>query len=192
MSQTEGGGRYERSPGGLVIAMVVTVAAVVAFVVFRSLLSTDVEVEPESVDYLEKVKQAQDAGLSPVYPATLPGGWQATGAEVTPGQPPGFGLTLLTADEKFLGVRQEDDSVDDLLKEYVVEETEEGDAFEVSGSVAPTWHTYSDTGGDLAYVAEVDDLTVLVYGSASRADIEQLVESLTARPLSAPPPSRSG
>ena len=73
MSQTEGGGRYDRSAGGLVIAMVVTVAAVVAFVVFRSLLSTDVEIEPDTVDYLEKVQQAQDAGLSPVYPATLPG-----------------------------------------------------------------------------------------------------------------------
>ena len=186
MSQTEGGGRYQRSAGGLIIAMVVTVAAVVAFVVFRSLLGTDVEVEPESVDYLEKVRQAQGAGLSPVYPPTLPGGWQATGAEVTPGQPPGFGLTLLTADEKFLGVRQDHDSVDDLLEEYVVEETDEGDPFEVTGSVAPTWDTYSDTGGDLAYVAEVDDLTVLVYGSADRADIERLVESLTTRLLPTP------
>ena len=110
---------------------------------------------------------------------------------MTPGQPPGFGLTLLTADEKFLGVRQENDSVDDLLEEYVVENTDEGDPFEVSGSVASTWDTYSDTGGDLAYVAEVDDLTMLVYGSASRADIEKLVESLTTRPLSTPAPTPS-
>jgi hypothetical protein len=189
VSQTEGGGRYERSAGGLIIAMVVTVAAVTAFVVFRSLISTDVEVEPDSVDYLEKVVQAQDAGLAPVYPPTLPEGWQATGAEVTPGERPGFGLTLLTADEKFVGVRQSDDSVEDLLEEYVVEDTDEGDPFEVTGSVASSWETYSDTGGDIAYVAEVDDLTVMVYGSAGAADIERLVESLTTRPLSTPSPS---
>jgi hypothetical protein len=172
-----------------VVAMVVTVVAVVALVLLRSLISADVEIEPENVDYLEKVEQAQDAGLEPVYPPALPEGWQATGAEVTPGQPPGFGLTLLTGDEKFVGLRQENDSIDDLLDEYVDDGTDEGDPFEVTGSVAPTWETYSDTGGDLAYVAEVGETIVLVYGSADRADIEELVGSLTTRPLPTSAPS---
>ena len=51
----------------------------------------------------------------------MPDGWQATGAEVTPGDPPGFGLTFLTDDDKFVGVRQENDATDDLLEEYVDE-----------------------------------------------------------------------
>ncbi|MDQ4052511.1 MAG: DUF4245 domain-containing protein [Actinomycetota bacterium] len=189
MSQTEGGGRYERSASGLIIAMVVTVAAVIVLVVIRDLISSDLEVEPEAVDYLEKVEQAQDAGLEPAYPPTLPEGWQATGAEVTPGQLPGFGLSLLTDDEKYVGVRQEADSVDDLLEEYVGEATDEGGPFAVTGSVATTWATYSDTGGDLAYAAEVGETTVLVYGSADRSDIEQVVGSLTTRPLRSPSPS---
>ena len=154
MSKTDGGGRYQRSTNGLLVAMVVTVG-VVAFVVLRTLLSADLEVELEEVDYLEKVAQAQGAGLEPVYPPGLPDGWRATGAEVTPGQPPGFGLSLLTDDDEFVGVRQEDDEVDDLLEEYVVERTDEGEPFEVTGSVAPTWDTYRDDGGDLAYAAEV-------------------------------------
>ena len=189
MSQTESGGRYERSASGLLIAMVVTVVAVGAFVVLRSLLSTDVEIEPDNVDYLEKVEQAQGAGLEPVYPPAIPEGWQATGAEVTPGDPSGFGLTFLTADDKFVGLRQEDDGLDDLLEEYVDESTDEGDLFEVTGSVASTWETYSDEGGDLAYAAEVGGVTVLVYGSADRGDIEQLVGSLTTRPLPTSTPS---
>lgn len=190
VSQTESGGRYQRSPGGLVIAMVVTVAVVIGLVLVRSWLSADVEIEPADVDYLEKVEQAQDAGLEPVYPPTLPEGWQATGAEVTPGQPPGFGLALLTDDESFVGVRQANDSVDDLLEKYVVEETDEGESYQVTGSVAPTWETYSDDRGDLAYVAEVGETTVLVYGSAGRSDIEGLVASLTTRPLATPSPSQ--
>jgi hypothetical protein len=172
-----------------VVAMVVTVVAVVAFILLRSLISADVEIEPENVDYLEKVEQAQGAGVEPVYPPALPEGWQATGAELTPGQPPGFGLTLLTDDEKFVGLRQENDSTDDLLDEYVDDGADEGDPFEVTGSVAPTWETYSDTGGDLAYAAEVGDTIVLVYGSADRADIEALVGSLTTRPLPTSAPS---
>ena len=190
MSQTEGSPRYDRSAGGLVVAMVVTVAVVIALVVFRDLISDDVEVEPAAVDYLEKVEQAQDAGLAPAYLPSLPEGWIATGAEVTPGEPPGFGLSLLTDDEKYVGVRQEADSVDDLLEEYVVEETDEGEPVEVTGSIASTWETYSDTGGDLAYAAEVGETTVIVYGSAGRADIERVVGSLTTRPLRSPSPSR--
>ncbi len=189
MSQKESGGRYERSASGLVIAMVVTVAAVVVFVILRSVLSTDVEIEPDNVDYQEKVVQAQGAGLEPVYPSTIPGDWQATGAEVTPGEPPGFGLTFLTGDDKFVGLRQENDDTDDLLEEYVDAQTDDGDPFEVTGSVAPTWETYSDEGGDTAYVAEVGEMTVLVYGSADRDDLEQLVGSLTTRPLPTSAPS---
>jgi hypothetical protein len=169
--------------------MVVTVVAVVGLVVLRSALSTDIEVKPEDVDYLAKVEQAQAAGMRPVYPPSLPVGWQATGAEVTPGQRPGFGLTMLTAEQRFVGIRQRSDSADDLLEEYVADDTDEGAPYQAAGSVAPTWETYSDSGGDLAYVAEVGGQTVLVYGSAGRSEIEQLVGSLTTRPLRGDAPS---
>ena len=189
MSQTESGGRYQRSGGGLLVAMAVTVMAVGAFVVLRSLVSDNTEIEPESVDYLSSVEQAQMAGLDPVYPPTLPKGWIATDAGAEPGEPPAFRLNLFTDDEKFVGVRQEAESADDMLEEYVDEQTDEGDPFEVSGSVAPTWETYSDTGGDLAYAAEIGETTVLVYGSAGRADIEELVGLLTTRLLPTADPS---
>ncbi len=87
-------------------------------------------------------------------------------------------------------MRQEDDSTDDLLEEYVDAQTDEGAVFEVTGSVASTWETYSDEGGDSAYVAEVGETMVLVYGSADRADIEALIGSLTTRPLLSGSPAR--
>lgn len=189
MSKTDGAGRYQRSTNGLLVAMLVTVGVVLVLALLRNLLSADLEVEVTEVDYLEKVTQAQGAGLEPVYPPGLPDGWRATGAEVTPGQPPGFGLSLLTDDDEFVGVRQEDDSVDDLLDEYVVERTEEGEPFEVSGSVASSWDTYRDNNGDLAYAAEVGEMTVLVYGSAGSADLESVVAALTTRPVPASAPS---
>lgn len=191
MSQTESPGRYQRSAGGLVVAMVVTVVAVVGLVVLRSLVSDDVAIEPDDVDYLERVAQMQDAGIEVVYPARLPESWQATGVDVEPADPgetPAFGLTMLTGDERFAGVRQEDASVDDLLERYLVEDTEQGETFESSGSVADTWETYSDDGGDLAYATEVGDTTVLVYGSADPADLERLVGLLTTGRVPTPSP----
>lgn len=189
MSQTEGGGRYQRSVSGLVIAMAVTVGAVFALVAFRSLISNDLEVDPADLDYLERVGQVQDSGIEVVYPARLPGGWQATGVEVEPGEPPAFGLNMLTGDEKFAGLRQENASLDTLLDRYVVEDTEQGESFRTTGSVADTWETYDDGSGDLAYAAEVGDTTVLVYGSAGRDELETLVGLLTTRPLESPTPS---
>jgi hypothetical protein len=189
VSQTESGGRYQRSASSLVIAMVVTVGAVVVLVGLRSLLSEDVEVRPPDLDYLERVVQVQDAGVEIVYPADLPDGWQATRVELEPGEPPAFGLNMLTDDEKFAGLRQENASIDDLLERYVVEDTDQGEPWRTTGSAAETWETYSDERGDLAYAAAVGETTVLVYGSADRADLETLVGLLTTRPVERPTPS---
>ena len=51
------------------------------------------------------------------------------------------------------------------------------------GSVAEAWQGFEDDGGDTAYAAEVGDRTVLVYGSASPADLQDLIERLTTEPV---------
>lgn len=191
MSETGRPGRYQRSGGGLLAALLITVVGVVAFLGFRALVRTDLEVEPESVDYLETVGLAQDAGVRPVYPASLPDGWIATGVEVEPGDEPAFGVRMLTDDEQFVGVRQAAESVTALLSTYVDEETAEEEPIEVDGSVASTWEGYSDDGDDLAYAAEVGEETVLVYGSASASDLRAVVESLTDEPVATPRESPS-
>ena len=74
-------GRYQRSPAGMVGALIVTLLVISAFVAFRALNRTDLDVKPERVDYLAQVRFAQqdargEADL--VYPAGLPTGWYAT------------------------------------------------------------------------------------------------------------------
>ncbi|HET7070318.1 MAG TPA: DUF4245 family protein, partial [Nocardioides sp.] len=79
-TSTAGGqpGRYQRSPSGMVGALIVTLLVILAFVGFRALNRSDLDVKPEHVDYLAQVRYAQQAGSEVVYPARLPRGWYAT------------------------------------------------------------------------------------------------------------------
>lgn len=184
MSESGSPGRYARSANGLVASLIITVLAVGAFLLFRSLTSTDLEIEPEAVDYLATVELAQDAQVTIAYPPTLPKGWIATNVTVVPGERPEFGLSILTDSGTFAGIRQEDTSLEALLKTYVDEETTAGEPLEVDAALDSTWESFSDDGGDLAYASEVGEDTLLVYGSASAADLRTLIELLTTETLS--------
>ncbi|WP_435770153.1 DUF4245 family protein [Nocardioides sp. SYSU DS0651] len=180
-------GRYQRSAAGLVASLVVTVVALGGLLYFMGAFRHDLEVEPERVDYLETVDSAQAAGLQPVYPPELPEGWIATGVDVVPGEDAAFGLRMLTDEERFVGIRQEDASSTTLLREWVDEETETTDGYSVPASVARPvarrWEGYTDAGGDTAYSATVGDETILVFGSAPAEDLQAIVDSLVQRPV---------
>jgi hypothetical protein len=174
--------RYPRTANGLVGSMIVTLLVIGAFVTVRALGRDDLEVKPEPVDYRSTVATVQESGRTVVYPADLPEGWIATSVHVVPGDDPAFGVGLLTADGEFAGVRQEDAPLDDLLATYVDDEATEGKPLRVTGSVARTWRSFSDSGGDRAYAATLGDDEVLVYGSASAADLRRLLGTLTTEP----------
>lgn len=186
-----GSGRYARTSGGLVASLVVTALLVIGLVGLRALTSDELEVEPTDIDYLETVGLAQDAGVRPVYPATLPEGWTVTAFDVGTGESPSFGLSLNTDDGAFVGVRQRDAAVEELLEEYVDEDPDELDPIEVTGSVADEWAAFGDRGGDLAYAAEVGEDTVLVFGSAGETILLAVLESLTTDLVPAPTPAPS-
>ena len=186
MSSTGEGrpGRYPRSVGGLFVALVVTVVGVLALLAVLGLFRNDLEVEPDRVDYLGTVEGAQDARLEPVYPAELPEGWTATGAEVPPGEDPAFEVRLLTDEERFVGIHQETDtSPGDLLAALVDEDTSEAEGYRTSQSVAGEWEGFTDDGGDTAYVAELGRQTVIVWGSAPAEDLQRVIDLLTQAPL---------
>ena len=91
-----GGGRYQRSSGGLIGAMLVTVAAVIAFVVFRALTSDDEPTPVRAIDYTAAVQSARaDDKLLVLAPARLPLGWKATSATYTRGVSPTWHLGIL-------------------------------------------------------------------------------------------------
>jgi hypothetical protein len=179
VSEQGNAGRYARTTNGLIASLVVTVLAVGAFVALRAFGSDDLEVRPEPVDYLSVVDAAQDAGIDVVYPPTLPRGWEATSVDYAPGGRLDWGIGTLTDDGKFAGVRQADDSVDDLLDAWVDADPVEGDPIEVPGAVVRQWRSWSDSGGDHAFSAELGDTTVLVFGSASVDDLRDLLGRLT-------------
>jgi hypothetical protein len=181
---TEQAGRYQRSFGGLIGAMVVILLAIGAFVAFRAVNRDVPDGGPDPIDYLEQVGYAQEADLTVVYPSSLPEGWYATSVTLGQETPPAWGIGMLTDSGSFVGIRQEQDDVEDLLATYVDEEhVDEAPAITVEGSIAPEWQGWTDQGGDRAYAAEVDGETVLVYGSASEADLRTVVERLTTEPV---------
>jgi hypothetical protein len=179
--------RYSRTTNGLLASLLVTVVAVGGFVVFRETFRDQPVVTRDAVDYLGTVKAAQEADVELVYPARLPRGWIATSIDFVPGERPAWGIGMLTADGRYVGLRQEDADVDELIASYVDEDAEPGDSsgFESDLSTGP-WQTWADTGGDLAYSTTLTSgatstmgETLLVYGSASRDDQEQLIALLT-------------
>ena len=179
-----GPGRYDRTPSGLLASFVVVVLVIVGILVYRNLFSADYEDRPPDYDYLATVQEVQGAGFDAVYPPSLPEGWVTRNVDFEPGERPSLALSFLTDDEHFVGVRQEDEDADDLVSDYVDENATEGEPYRAAASVAPTWETWTDDGGDTAYAATVGDTTVLVFGSAPAAVLAELVESLTDAPVS--------
>jgi hypothetical protein len=183
-SGTGRAGRYNRSAGGLVGSMIVLVLVVIGIVIFRGTFRDTPTYEPDHVDYLALVTSIQQgAGLEPVYPASLSDGWFVKAATFTSDDRPVFDLAITTDEGHFAGLHQEDRSVDELVDTFVGTDATEGDQVQLDSSVAPTWQTFSDPGGDHAFAAQVGDDTVLVYGSAPEDDLRTLVESLTTAQL---------
>jgi hypothetical protein len=178
------GGRYQRSVSGLIGALIVTLLVIAAFVAFRALNRDELETSPGPVDYREQAALAQEAGLEVAYPSRLPSGWRATNVEVAAGDRPVWAVGILTDEQRYVGIRQEDDQLDDLLATYVDEDVEAGAPIRVEDSVAPEWQVFEDAGGDLAYAAELDDEVLLVYGSADEDDLRLVLERLTTDPVS--------
>jgi hypothetical protein len=180
--------RYNRSFGGLVAAMIATLVFVAAYVGFRALTRDQPDVELK-VDYASCVAYLQEADVSVVHPASLPPGWRATSIHFERGDPPKWSMGMLTAEDEFVGVVQQQEDVDDLLDHYVDPGPQQGEDASPDNALGVTpWQTWSDAGGDHAFSAEVGagplaGQTLLVYGSAPVADQEALLGLLTLDPV---------
>lgn len=180
---TTGPGRYQRNVGGLVGAMIILLLAVGAYVAFRATFRAELDVPPTPVDYLALAQQGQEIDIDVVYPASLPAGWVATGADIEGGAEPLWRVGLVTADEMFVGLRQSSESENTLLTTYVGDEPVEGAGYTSDGGVVARWRTYETDDGDLAYATDRGDQILLVYGSASEADLRELIGRLSTAPL---------
>lgn len=171
-------GRYQRSSNGLIGALIVTLLAIGAFVLLRSLTRAEVEVERDPVDFGIAAGAARDAGFDVIAPAELPDGWIVTEVDLEQTDPPLWGMSVLTDADKFVGLRQEDESVQDLVELNIDEDAEEGEPLELDSVVGSTWRTWTDQGGDTGYSIEYADQVVLVYGSAPAEDLQEFITRL--------------
>ena len=165
-----GGGRYQRSSGGLVGAMIVTVLLVLAFAAFRGLTRDNDATPVRAVDWTAMLRgrprrrQARRCWRRDGCPT----GWKATWRRTTPGASPAWHLGLLTDDRKYVGVEESRGSIEDLVEEHVDPDAERGKDVTIAGE---TWQTWTDAGGDYA-VARTrrppkQQEAVLVVGSAA-------------------------
>lgn len=175
-------GRYQRSSSGMVGALLVTFLVIAAFVAFRACIRTDLQVDPDHVDYLSQVGFAQEAGDRLVYPSSLPSGWYATQVSVDPDRVGDLQLSLLTSANEYVGFVQSPDSAPQLLERYVDAAPVSGRAVEVPGAVdgdVTRWHVWTDDGGDTALVARHGRETLLVFGTAAQEELQELAGTLT-------------
>lgn len=181
---SESGGRYRTSNWGMVGAMAVTLVVIFGYVGFRALVRDDLEVEPDSVDYLQRVEGLQHSDLLPVaYPPSLPDGWRATGAGLGEESRATWKLDLLTDDDDYVAVNQTRGDLDTLLHHTIGEGATEGEPVELASKLARTWRSWSDPGGDDALAARVEGTWVVVFGGAGEGDLEELAASLVTRTL---------
>jgi hypothetical protein len=174
-------GRYDRSFSGLIGAMVVLVLVVGAFVVWRGLFR-DNDFEPvEPLDYAETVSIAQESGFDPVYPSSLPDGWEATSVDLDPTssrQNTVWALGVLTDERRFVGVSQ-GDQLDDMVELWFADDVEETGTETLDSELADEWTRYADSEGEVGYAAEVGGEDVLVHGSAPEDQVVGFLGLLT-------------
>lgn len=177
-----GGPRYQRTSGGLVGAMLVTVLAVLAFAAFRAVTSDTEPTPVRAVDYATTVTSARAENLLLVLaPDRLPLGWKATSATYTGGTAPTWHLGTLTEDREYVGVEEARTGIEDLVKEHVDADAERGEDVTMAGV---TWQSWTDAGGDYALARTLDgpedvQESVLVVGSAPADEVRDLAGSLT-------------
>ena len=128
--------------------MLVTLVVIGGFLALRGLIRDQAEVEVAPVDYQDAVAAAADAGLSLVHPRELPPGWKATSVDLCRDESPAWAMGMLTDEGRFVGIRQEEESADDLAAVALDEDAVEGEEVSLDSAIADTWTTWTDEGGD--------------------------------------------
>jgi hypothetical protein len=128
---------------------------------------------PESrLELADAVAGAKSAATFDVIaPKSLPKGWIANSARFGPD---GWHLGALTSRDKYVGLEQEKASVRSIVEDFAPKSRAGGTA--VLGGA--TWQVRTESDGDRIYVRDAGETSVLVIGSATKAELERYVSSL--------------
>jgi len=185
---SEQSGRYERSFGGMVGALLVLLLLVGVFVVLRDLNRVDPVDPVQSVDYAQPARFAREsAAFDVLAPRRLPAGWIATSVRFRDGETGSWHLGCLTGERRYVGLEQAQRPVSSMVSDFVDENARAGSEVRIDGQ---TWLAYADPGrdpgadpttapeGDLALVREETGATTLVVGTVSQDTLVEFVRSL--------------
>ncbi|WP_291408529.1 DUF4245 domain-containing protein [Actinophytocola sp.] len=139
-----------------------------------------------SVDVSAKLHEAARSVTFPVRRPALPADWKANSSS-TAGVGSGAAADVvvrvgwLTPSERFLQLSQSGGDVADVLR------TETGESGTSTGSVevtGTTWETYPARRDEVAWVATLDGVVMLITGSAPEGEFERLAAAVRkAKPL---------
>jgi hypothetical protein len=179
-SSNPGAGRYARSTGGLVGAMVITVVAVVVLWGLNALKNDHPSTPVPAVDYTAMMRAGRaDHKLLVMAPPSLPRGWKATSATYDTGTTPAWHLGTLTGTGEYVGVEEALGGVRHLVDAHVDENAVQGKDVTIDGHAYQTW---TDAGGDYAVSRTVRTGTGyeswLVVGPASPGTIRAFAATL--------------
>jgi membrane-bound ClpP family serine protease len=130
---------------------------------------------PESrVELADAVAGAKaSATYDVVAPRALPTGWIATSTRFGPDA---WHLGVLTDDNKYVGLEQAVSSPKTIVADFAPKSRAAG---EVTIAGEP-WMVRTEVDGDRIYVRDFGTTSVLVIGSATRAELERYLASLSA------------
>ncbi len=177
---------YQTSLAGLVGAMILCLLFIAGYVGFRALNRDDLEVRPDSLDYLSLVRALQEADVEVLYPAELPEGWKVTGFDNKPGERQNLRVSLHTTVEgrdKFVGYTWVDADPDNVVAEFLPKSPREGDEVSIENpEIDSVWHVWTSE-IDSGLLTEWRGRTLLVWGSVPQQTMETLIGTLTTARL---------
>jgi len=113
------------------------------------------------------------AAFDVIAPPTLPEGWVATSARFGPDA---WHLGVLTAQDRYIGLEQATTSAKGIVDDFAPKSRVTGEV-QLNGNV---WQVRTESDGDRVYVRDFGETSVLVIGSARRAELERYVSSLVS------------
>jgi predicted regulator of Ras-like GTPase activity (Roadblock/LC7/MglB family) len=108
-----------------------------------------------------------------IAPRKLPKGWVANSARFGPDA---WHLGVLTPQNRYIGLEQAATSAAGVVGDFAPKSRAAG-AVRLNGTV---WQVRTESDGDRVYVRDVGKTSVLVIGSAPRAELERYVSSLSS------------
>ncbi|MGH3445253.1 MAG: DUF4245 family protein, partial [Nocardioidaceae bacterium] len=145
----------------MVGATIVVVALVVGLGLLGHAFSGPSNPTPAVAYRQEAHYAATHADFTVLAPASLPHGWRATTVRYVPGTHSRWHLGVLTDQNRYVGLEEAHQGIAPMVHQYVSPHARRGPDARLHGA---DWRTYTDDGGDRAFVRRDGTVTVLVVG----------------------------